>query len=139
MTIQRINPDSLAEPSGFTHAVSATGNGLVFLAGQTAQGRDGSIVGDGVAEQFEQALSNLLAAARAAGAEPQHLVRVTVYATDPADYRANSEEIGRIWRKQAGSDYPAMALIGVSGLWDERALVELDGIAVRPWSGRHHG
>lgn len=138
MTVNRINPDDLARPSGFSHAVTATGGTLVFLAGQTALDKEGRITGATLPEQFERALQNLLTALSAAGCRPSQLARVTVYTTDPADYRANAAEIGRIWRKHAGPDYPAMALIGVSGFWDEKALVELDGIAMRPITGRHH-
>ena len=130
--IERINPPSLAAPSGFSHAVTATGGRLVFLAGQTALDPSGTIVGDGLVGQFEQALRNLLTALDAAGGTPAHLVRVTIYATDPAAYRANAREIGEVWRRLVGSTYPAMALIGIVRLWDDEALVELDGIAVLP-------
>ncbi|MFC7218369.1 RidA family protein [Streptomyces polyrhachis] len=132
MTVHRINPLSLAKPSGFSHAVTATGGTLVFLAGQTALDQQGRIAGDTLPVQFEQALRNLLTALAAADGDPSHLTRVTIYATDPADYRAHAEELGRIWHRRAGGTYPAMALIGVTRLWDEEALVELDGIAVLP-------
>lgn len=138
MTVNRINPEGLTRPSGFSHAVTATGGTLVFLAGQTALDQDGTITGKTLPEQFEQALRNLLTALDAAGGHPSQLVRVTVYTTDVADYRANAAEIGRIWRTLAGRDYPAMALVGVAALWDDDARVELDGIAMRPVTGRHH-
>jgi enamine deaminase RidA (YjgF/YER057c/UK114 family) len=57
---------------------------------------------------------------------------VTVYAVDVAAYRDRAAELGRIWRRLAGRDYPAMAVIGVVRLWDEQAQVELDGVAVLP-------
>ncbi|MEZ0089507.1 RidA family protein [Streptacidiphilus sp. EB129] len=132
MTLKRINPPELAPPSGFSHAVTATGGTLVFLAGQTALDRAGTVRGDGVVEQFDRALANLLTALSAAGGEPAQLARLTVYATDPEDYRAHAAEIGRVWRERAGRDYPAMALIGVVRLWDQEALVELEAIAVLP-------
>ncbi|WP_327421538.1 RidA family protein [Streptomyces sp. NBC_01527] len=130
--IHRINPAELSPPTGFSHAVTATGGQLVFLAGQTALDRNGKVVGDTLPEQFTTALTNLLVALRAAGGSPADLARVTVYATDVADYRAHASELGRIWRRLAGRDYPAMAVIGAARLWDEQALVELDGIAVLP-------
>jgi enamine deaminase RidA (YjgF/YER057c/UK114 family) len=130
MTLRRINPPGLAEPSGFSHAVTATGGTLVFLAGQTALDEKGAIVGTDVVEQFDRALGNLLEALAAAGGSPAHLARLTVYATDPQDYREHAADIGRVWRARAGRDYPAMALVGVVRLWDEPALVELEGIAV---------
>ncbi|HEY2549480.1 MAG TPA: RidA family protein [Streptosporangiaceae bacterium] len=131
MTFERINPPDLARPSGFSHAVVASGR-LIFLAGQTALDPDGAIVGSTVAAQFEQALGNLLAALRAAGGSPEQLASLTVYAVDLADYRAHAWEIGAAWRALAGRDYPAMAAVGVSRLWDPDALVEIQGFAVIP-------
>lgn len=130
--LERINPDQLAAPSGFSHAVTARGGTLVFLAGQTALDAAGLVVGDGVVAQFEQALGNLLAALSAAGGRPEHLAKVTVYAVDPQDYRDHAREIGAVWARLVGRDYPAMALVGIVRLWDPPALVELDGIAVIP-------
>ncbi|MFI1359061.1 RidA family protein [Streptomyces sp. NPDC020898] len=132
MSVERVNPAGLSLPSGFSHAVVATGSRVVFLAGQTALRADGTIVGDTLPEQFERALGNLLAALHAAGGAPADLARVTVYATDIADYRAQAPQLGRIWRRLAGRDFPAMAVVGIVRLWDEEALVELDGFAVLP-------
>jgi len=132
MELERVNPPSLPRPSGFSHAVVAAGGRMVFLAGQIAVGADGTIVGDTVAEQFEQALANLLEALRAAGGSPGHLASLTVYAVDLDDYRARGREIGLAWRRLAGREYPAMAGIGVSRLWDPAALVEIQGYAVIP-------
>ncbi|WP_406374832.1 RidA family protein [Streptomyces sp. NBC_00647] len=130
MTAERVNPPELSPPTGFSHAVVAIGSRVVFLAGQTALDVDGKVVGETLPLQFERALANLLTALRAAGGAPADLARVTVYATDVADYRVHAPELGRIWRRLAGRDYPAMAVIGAARLWDERALVELDGFAV---------
>ena len=130
--MERINPPELARPSGFAHAVVAPAGRLVFLAGQTAMDAEGRIVGDGVVAQFEQALGNLLTALRAAGGEPAQLTSLTVYAVDLADYRAHAREIGAVWRRLVGTDYPAMAGIGVARLWDDEALVEVQGIAALP-------
>ncbi|MFF0434571.1 RidA family protein [Streptomyces sp. NPDC004327] len=130
MSLHRHNPADLSPPSGFSHAVTATGSRLVFLAGQTSLDRDGKVTGRTLPEQFETALTNLLTALRHAGATPADLARVTVYATDVDDYRRHAAELGRIWHRLAGRDYPAMAVIGVVRLWDEQALVELDGFAV---------
>ncbi len=129
MTIERINPAGLAEPKGFSHAVVGRGT-TVFLAGQTALNADGRIVGATVVEQFERALGNLLTALREAGGEPAQLASLTVYVTDMDDYRAYAREIGGVWRRLIGRDYPAMAAIGVSRLWDKEALVEVQGFAV---------
>ncbi|MFE7584144.1 RidA family protein [Streptomyces gardneri] len=130
MSLHRHNPAELAPPTGFSHAVTATGTRLVFLAGQTALDSEGKVVGETLPEQFTTALGNLLTALRHAGGTPADLARVTVYTTDVDDYRAHAPELGRVWRRLAGRDYPAMAVIGVVRLWDEQARVELDGFAV---------
>lgn len=132
MTIERVNPPELPRPSGFSHAVLAAGQRVVFLAGQTALSADGRIEGATVTAQFERALANLLAALRAAGGEPEHLASLTIYAVDLADYRAHARELGEVWRRLAGPHYPAMAAIGISRLWDDEALVEIQGHAVLP-------
>ena len=128
VTIERINPAELGRPSGFSHVVSVTADRLLFLAGQTALDSGGQIVGSGMVEQFERALGNLLTALRAAG-EPADLVSVTVYTVDLDGYRAHAREIGEVWRRLAGREYPAMAAVGVHRLWDPAALVEVQAVA----------
>lgn len=123
-----INPASLPKPSGFAHGMLA-GN-VLFLGGQTALDKDMKIVPGGIVEQFTQAFSNVLATLQDAGGQPEDLVNVTIYLTDVDDYMANGREIGRIWREMAGSEYPAMAGIGVTRLWQKEALIEIQGIAV---------
>ncbi len=132
MSSERINPVQLARPVGYSHAVVATGSRTVYLAGQTALDSTGVILGNNIVDQFELALSNLLTVLAGAGGDPSHLVRVTCYLTDIDDYREQAGEIGQVWRRLAGRDYPAMAAVGVTRLWDEAALIELDGIAVLP-------
>jgi enamine deaminase RidA (YjgF/YER057c/UK114 family) len=130
VTIEPVNPPQLGRPSGFSHAIVATGGRLIFLAGQTGYDESGAIAGSDVVTQFERALGNLLTALRAAGGGPEHLASLTIYATDLADYRARGSEIGAAWRRLAGTHYPAMAAVGVSRLWDTAALVEVQGFAV---------
>jgi len=131
MTLDRIDPPELPQPSGFAHAVAGTGR-TVFLAGQTAQDAAGRIVPGNIVAQFERALANLLTALRAAGGEPEQLAALTIYIVDVDDYRAHAAEIGAVWRRLAGSQYPATAGVGVARLWDPAALVELQGIALLP-------
>lgn len=130
MSHKTVNPGSLPKPSGFAHGMLA-GNTL-FLGGQTALDKDMNIVPGGIVEQFTQAFSNVLTTLRQAGGLPEDLVSVTIYLTDVDDYMANGREIGRIWREMAGSEYPAMAGIGVTRLWQKEALIEIQGIAVIP-------
>ena len=127
----RVNPPSLAKPSGFSHAVLARGT-TIHLAGQTGMDASGAIVPGGVVAQFEQALRNLLMALREAGGFPDGIASLTIYIVDMDDYRAHSRAIGGVWRRLVGDSYPAMAGIGVSRLWDEEALVEVQGYAVLP-------
>ncbi len=131
MNLERINPTELGRPSGFSHAVSVsvTASRLVFLAGQLGTGRDGTIVPGGIVAQFEQALANLIAALAAAGGGPGDLVNLTIYIIDVEDYQAHGREIGAVWRRLAGTEYPAMAGVGVTRLWGPEALVEIQGIA----------
>lgn len=127
--LRRINPPSLAAPAGFSHAVVATGT-TVFLAGQTGMLPSGEIVAGGVVPQFEQALSNLLEALASAGGSPGDLASLTIYIVDMDDYRTHAREIGAVWKGLVGTDYPAMAGIGISRLWDVEAVVEVQGFAV---------
>jgi enamine deaminase RidA (YjgF/YER057c/UK114 family) len=123
VAIEHINPPELGRPSGFSHAVAVTGRTLVFLAGQTAPEAAGLVA------QFELSLGNLLLALRAAGGQPADLVSMTIYIVNIDDYRACAREIGAVWRRLAGTDYPAMAAVEVSRLWDETALVEIQAMA----------
>lgn len=125
---QTINPESLAKPSGYAHGTKA--GDTVYLGGQTALDKDMKIVPGGVVEQFKQAFSNVLTTLVEAGGQPEDLVSVTIYLTDVDDYLANGREIGKLWREMAGTEYPAMAGIGVSRLWQKEAVIEIQGVAV---------
>lgn len=129
MTLDFINPPELGTPSGFSHAVAATGTRRVYLAGQTALDADGRIVDGGIVEQFERALANLLGALAAAGGRPEDIASMTIYIVDMELYRRHSHEIGRVWKTLIGRHYPALAGIGVARLWDAEALVEVQAIA----------
>jgi enamine deaminase RidA (YjgF/YER057c/UK114 family) len=131
MSLEFVNPPELGRPSGFSHAAVGAGT-VVVLAGQTALDDTGRIVGDGVVEQFEKALGNLLVALAAAGGKPADLASLTIYIVDMDDYRAHSRAIGAVWKRLMGEGYPAMAGIGVARLWDEEALVEVQGHAILP-------
>lgn len=129
MSLAYVNPPELGVPRGFSHATVGSGR-VVFLAGQTALDASGKIVGDGVVEQFEKALANLLASLAATGGAPGDLASLTIYIVDMDDYIRNARAIGDVWRRLVGDRYPAMAGIGVSRLWDVDALVEVQGFAV---------
>lgn len=127
MPAQIINPPQLLKPIGFAHGVKA--GPFVYLGGQTALNADYQIVPGGIVEQFTQAFSNVLATLEHAGGHPDDLVDVTIYLTDIDDYQRNGREIGRIWREMAGTEYPAMAGVGVTRLWQPEALIEIQAVA----------
>jgi len=128
-----INAPGLAPAVGFSHAARA--GTIVFLAGQAAQGPDGAIVGQTVAEQFDVAAKNLVQALRAAGGAPEDLVWLQVFVTDVDAYRRSLGQLGDVWRRHFGRRYPAMGLFGVSELFDPAAKVELMGLAALPGAG----
>jgi enamine deaminase RidA (YjgF/YER057c/UK114 family) len=127
-----VNPGGLAPPVGFAHAVVAAPGRTVYLGGQAAQAPDGRIVGATLAEQFDLAAANLVAALAAAGGAPEHLVSLHVYTTEADAYRAALGELGALYRRHLGRHYVATALFEVAGLFDPAAKVELVGIAVVP-------
>lgn len=126
-----INPESLPRPSGFSYAVSASGERTVHFAGHTAVDGEGRIVGPGdIAAQFEQVLHNLQVTASAAVVELSQVARLTIYVTDVESYQGKAQEIGVIYRRFFGSHYPAMTLVPVPRLWDKQALIEIEGVAI---------
>lgn len=126
------NPADLLPGQGFSHiAVPAPGR-TVYIAGQTAHQRDGTLKGETVAEQCDAALANLAAALRAAGAEPAHLVSMQLFVTDVEQYRTSLDEIGQAWRRHLGKHYPTVSLLGVKELFDARARIEIIATAVIP-------
>jgi enamine deaminase RidA (YjgF/YER057c/UK114 family) len=129
---QVVNPAGLAPPAGFAHAVVAAPGRTVYLGGQAAQGPDGTIRGATLAEQFEVAAANLVAALAAAGGAPEHLVSLHIYTTEAVAYRAALAELGAAYRRHLGRHYVATALFEVAGLFDPAAKVELVGVAVVP-------
>jgi len=120
-----VDVPGLPEPVGYAHAVVAAPGRTVYLGGQIG-------AGETLVEQFDAAAANVVAALRAAGGEPDDLVSLVVYATDLDEYRASLSDLGEVWRHYFGRRYPAMALVGVSGLIDPLARVELMGVAVVP-------
>lgn len=127
-----VNPPTLAEPVGFSHAVVAAQGRTVFIGGQAGHDASGVIVGESVADQFAQAASNVVSALDAVGAVPEHLVSMQIYVTDVAAYREALPQLAIAYRKHLGRHYPAIALFGVSELFDPAAKVELVCTAVIP-------
>jgi enamine deaminase RidA (YjgF/YER057c/UK114 family) len=126
-----LQPDGWAPPRGYANGVAAEGR-MVFVAGQVGWNAQRQFETDDFVGQVEQALTNMVAVLRSAGAGPEHLVRMTWYVTDKAAYLARQQELGQIYRNVIGRHYPAMTLLVVAGLLEDRALVEIEATAVLP-------
>ena len=131
MAFTLINPEALGVPSGYANGVLVDGGGkLLFIAGQIAWDKEQKIVSDDFVEQFDQALANVIAVLNAAGGAPDNIVRLVIYVTNKVEYRERTKEVGERYRKHLGKHFPAMVLVQVAGLLDDRAKVEIEGMAV---------
>ena|SRR5690242_14068466 len=132
MPFKLINPDALGVPRGYSNGLLADSGRLLFIAGQIAWDKDQQIVSDDFVEQFDNALANVIAVVRAAEGNPENIVRLVIYVTDKIEYRERTKEVGERYRKHMGKHFPAMVLVQVAGLLDDRAKVEIEGMAVIP-------
>jgi enamine deaminase RidA (YjgF/YER057c/UK114 family) len=126
-----LQPPDWPRPRGYANGVAAEGR-LVFVAGQIGWDATQTIVSDDIVQQVKQTLENTLAVLREAGAGPQHVARMTWYVTDRREYLARARELGEAYRALMGHHYPAMAVVEVSALMEERAKVEIETTAVLP-------
>ena len=124
-------PEGWPRPKGYSNGVEATGR-MVFIAGQIGWTPEGVFPGPGFADQFRQTIDNTLAVLAEAGAGPEHIVRMTWYVVDKAEYLSALREIGAVWRELIGPHYPAMAVVEVKGLIEDSARVEIETTAVVP-------
>ena len=131
MTKQVLQPPGWKRPRGYANGIAAQGR-LVFVAGQVGWTPEGVFASDDLVEQVRQALENTLAVLAVAGAAPRHVVRMTWYITDKRAYLARTAEIGRVYRMLMGDEYPAMAMVELAALIEDRALVEIETTAVIP-------
>ena len=129
--IDILQPTSWAAPKGYANGMAATGR-QVFIAGQIGWNEKAELVGDDFVAQVEQALKNIVAVLAEAGGEARHLVRLTWYLTDKAEYLARQQEIGAAYRRVIGRHFPVMSAIVVAGLLEEGAKVEIEATAVVP-------
>ena len=127
-----VHPAGWTEPTGYAHGMSAEGR-VIVTAGQVGWiPSSGAIESDDFAEQAAQALRNVVAILRAAGAGPQHLVRLTWFVTSRDEYWRSRKALGVAYREIIGKHYPAMSVVVVSALLEERAKVEIEATAVTP-------
>jgi len=133
MSFTFINPESLGAPSGYANGVLAdTGGRLLFVAGQIGWDQQQQIVSDDMVAQFDRALANVITVVTEAGGSSQQIGRLIIYVTDKDEYRTCMKEIGARYRARMGKHFPAMVLVEVAGLLEDRAKIEIEGIAVLP-------
>jgi enamine deaminase RidA (YjgF/YER057c/UK114 family) len=126
-----VNPPELGQPRGFAHGLLAPASSrTLFVAGQIAADADGRVTSDDFIQQVDLALANVLTVVRAAGGRAEQIARMTVYVTSMTLYREKRPALREVWQRHMGSHYPAMALVQVLALVDERALVEIEATAV---------
>lgn len=126
-----INPVSLPAPRGFNHGVLTSGGQMLFLAGQDASDSNGKIVGVGdIIKQYEQVLMNLREVVTSADGQMTDITKLNIYVTDRALYKAHLRDLGAVHRTYFGEYYPAMALFEVKSLFQDDALIEMEGFAV---------
>lgn len=130
MTKQILQPPGWRRPRGYANGVAASGR-LVFVAGQVGW-VDGVFASDDLVEQIRQALRNTVAILGEAGAGPAHVARMTWYILVKREYLRRQGEIGAAYREIMGSHFPAMAMVQVAALIEDRALVEIETTAVVP-------
>jgi enamine deaminase RidA (YjgF/YER057c/UK114 family) len=120
----------------------ASAGKTLYVAGQVGWNEQQVFAAKDFAGQFAQALDNVLAVVRAAGGRPESVVKMTIYVTDLRAYRDAvtmgtsppnpGRALGAIWRDRFGKHYPVMALVGVAGLVEESALLEIETTALLP-------
>lgn len=129
--MQVLQPPGWPRPKGYSNGIAAEGR-LVFTAGIVGWNAAGQFETDALAGQARQALANVLAVLAEAGAKAEHICRLTWYVTDKQEYLANQREVGRAYRETIGNHFPAMALVEVAALVEDRAKLEIEATAVVP-------
>lgn len=124
-------PEGWRRPRGYSNGMAGRGEFLA-IAGQIGWDGDENFVSDEFAAQFRQALSNVVAVVEAAGGRPEHLISLTIYVVDKQEYIAAIQEVGAAYRELIGKHFPAMALVEVADLLEDRAKVEIQALAVLP-------
>lgn len=131
MTFKLINPAALGAPKGFSHGVLADPAGrLLFIAGQIGSDHEGTIVSEDFVAQFNRALANVVAVVNEAGGTADQIARLMIYVTDKREYLQHLKEIGESYRARMGRHFPAMVLVEVKSLLDDKAKVEIEAVAI---------
>jgi enamine deaminase RidA (YjgF/YER057c/UK114 family) len=128
---RRLHPKSWAEAKGYANGIAAEGR-QIYVAGQIGWQADQTFASDDFVVQVEQALANIVAVLAEGGASPGHIVRLTWYVVDKHEYLGRLREVGAAYRRVIGPHYPAMSLVQVAALVEDRAKVEIEATAVVP-------
>jgi enamine deaminase RidA (YjgF/YER057c/UK114 family) len=131
MSIETLQPAEWPRPSGYANGVAARGR-MIFISGQIGWDAQGQFGSDNLTEQVRQALRNIVRVLKEAQGEPRHLVRLTWYVLSRDAYLREAREIGAAYREVLGKHFPAMSVVEVRGLVEQRALVEIEATAVIP-------
>jgi len=131
MLHETVTPAGWAPPKGYANGVVASGR-TVFLGGQIGWNADQEFETDDFIEQMTQTLENIKAVLAAAGGGPEHLTRLTWFVTDKAEYAARQRDVGAAYRAVLGHNFPAMSLVVVADLLEDRAKIEIEATAVIP-------
>ena len=130
MTFKLINPELLGLPRGYSNGVlTEAGGRLLFVAGQIGWDKEQRIVSENFVEQFDHALANVIAVVTEAGGRPDQIARLVIYVTDKQEYKLRLREVGETYRARLGKHFPAMVLVEVKSLLDDRAKVEIEAVA----------
>ena len=127
--LQCIHPETWAPTRGYSAGMLGEGK-VLYIAGQIGWNANQQFETEDFVEQFTQTLKNVIAVVRSAGGSPEDISSLTVYVTDLSMYRARLRELSEPWKQLMGKHYPAMALVGVTGLVEEKAQIEIQGFAV---------
>jgi enamine deaminase RidA (YjgF/YER057c/UK114 family) len=127
-----VDPHDWPRPSGYSNAMVATGR-VIALAGQIGwDPQTRQLVSNDFVAQVRQALLNVTTILQAAGAGPQEIIRLTWFITDKQAYVSRQKEVGAAYREVMGKHFPAMSVIVVTALVEDRAKVEIEATAVLP-------
>lgn len=127
---QKLQPDTLPQPRGYSHGIIAEPGRHLFVAGQIGCDATGSIVSADLVDQFGRALLNIMETIRSAGGRASSIVRMNIYVTDVTEYRARLRALGSAYRGVMGYHYPVMTLVEVKGLFEPRSKIEVEATAV---------
>jgi enamine deaminase RidA (YjgF/YER057c/UK114 family) len=126
-----LQPAGWARPRGYSNGIETEGH-VVFVAGQIGWNEQGEFHEPALGGQFRQALKNVLAVLKEAGAGPEHIARMTMFVTSREEYVAARPQLGEAWKELMGKNFPAMAVIIVTGFVEPEAKIEIEATAVVP-------